>query len=214
MKPYILFDLDGTLTDPAVGITDAVTYAFEKLGHTPPPYEERLRFIGPPLDESYAVYGFSTEEIPRGITLFREYYAQQGILDNEVYPGIPQLLATLKEKGATLYVATSKPTFFANQVLDRFALSQYFSGVIGSALEHAGVHKKDIITQLLQTYPLPAQDAVMVGDRQHDIVGAKAHGMLSVGLLLGYGGRQELQDAGADYIAQDVLALQEILLSL
>lgn len=210
---HILFDLDGTLTDPAEGITGSVAHALAAMGHPVPPRKELERFIGPPLDEAFGdFYGFTTAQVDEAVVLFREYFSDRGILENELYPGIPQLLESLIARGKTLHVATSKPTAFAQQVLARFDLARYFTIVEGSPLTHNGLPKAEVIRAVLAAGKIEPEDAVMVGDRRHDIAGAKQTGLAaSVGVLYGYGSRQEFAAAGADHVAESVEHLGEVL---
>ena len=215
MIDHVLFDLDGTLTDPADGITASAAYAFTALGHTPPPRAELEGFIGPPLDEMFGgAYGYPPDKITLAVRCFREYFSTRGIFENKLYPGIPQMLEALCAQGKTLYVATSKPTVFAKKILEHFDISQYFSDVEGSPLEHNGVAKNIIVETVLQRNKISPSTAVMVGDRRHDIAGGQANSLITVGFLPGYSSPNELEQAGATHIASDVPSLQKILLSL
>lgn len=215
MIDNILFDLDGTLTDSGLGITRSVAYALEKLGYKAPGYDELKKFIGPPLGDSFEMYyGFTPEQVEEGLLLFREYFSEKGIFENKPYPGIDTLLATLKNNNKNLLVATSKPEFFANKILDHFDLAQYFSTVVGSPMEGRGTPKNVIVSETLKAGNIDAGSSVMVGDRKHDIMGAQKNNVLSVGVEYGFGDFAELQAAGADYIANDIPHLTKILLSL
>lgn len=212
MKQYLLFDLDGTLTDPMVGITSSVQYALEKFGIRVRYLKELIPFIGPPLAESFQkFYGFSKEDAERAIQYYREYYAPKGIFENEVYEGIPEMLAHLTEAGFTLLVATSKPTVFARKVLKHFGMEDYFSFVGGSELDGSRTKKAEVISYILKTCGIEAKEAIMIGDRRHDIEGGKACGLESVGVLYGYGTEQELTEAGADHIIRTVAELEDYL---
>lgn len=212
MKQYLLFDLDGTLTDPMVGITSSVQYALEKFGIHVRYLKELIPFIGPPLAESFQkFYGFSKEDAEKAIQYYREYYAPKGIFENEVYEGIPEMLAHLTEAGFTLLVATSKPTVFARKVLKHFGMEDYFSFVGGSELDGSRTKKAEVISYILKTCGIEAKEAIMIGDRRHDIEGGKACGLESVGVLYGYGTEQELTEAGADYIIRTVAELEDYL---
>ncbi len=198
MKPHILFDLDGTLTDPAEGITRCIQYALEKAGHPVPGKQELLPWIGPPLDESFGAY------VPKGnpqalVALYRERFADVGLYENKVYPGIKELLESL-HVDKKLYLATSKPHFFAKKILEHFGLAHYFTAIHGSELSGERTDKGELIQYLLKTENLQAQDCLMIGDRKHDTIGAKKNGILSVGVLWGYGPREELVEARADHI--------------
>lgn len=212
MKDNLLFDLDGTIIDPAVGITGAAKYALETMGYPTPSQKELEKFIGPPLDESFTeLYQFTPEQSEQGILHFRDYFAKHGIHEHHLYPGFSELLPALKQKGFTLYIATSKPTVFARQILDGYGLTSCFAGLQGSDLESPGCPKGEIIRKVLEKHAIAPSTALMIGDRKHDIVGAKQQGVASVGLLHGYGGQQELQEAKADYILPDVAALAKFL---
>ena len=212
MKQYLLFDLDGTLTDPMVGITSSVQYALEKFGIHVRYLKELIPFIGPPLAESFQkFYGFSKEDAEKAIQYYREYYAPKGIFENEVYEGIPEMLAHLTEAGFTLLVATSKPTVFARKVLKHFGMEDYFSFVGGSELDGSRTKKAEVISYILKTCGIEAKEAIMIGDRRHDIEGGKACGLESVGVLYGYGTEQELTEAGADHIIRTGAELEDYL---
>ena len=212
MKQYLLFGLDGTLTDPMVGITSSVQYALEKFGIHVRYLKELIPFIGPPLAESFQkFYGFSKEDAEKAIQYYREYYAPKGIFENEVYEGIPEMLAHLTEAGFTLLVATSKPTVFARKVLKHFGMEDYFSFVGGSELDGSRTKKAEVISYILKTCGIEAKEAIMIGDRRHDIEGGKACGLESVGVLYGYGTEQELTEAGADHIIRTVAELEDYL---
>lgn len=208
----ILFDLDGTITDPALGITNSVMYALEKYGIKVKERSELYKFIGPPLAGSFSEYfGFSKEEDVRAVEIFREYFSEKGLFENKVYPGIEKMLAKLKNSGAKIYLATSKPEVFAEQILEHFNLDKYFTAISGSELNGNRVEKEAVIEYVLKNYNI--DNAVMVGDRSFDIIGAKKNGMDSVGVLYGYGTKEELAEAGADYIAENVEKLSDFLLN-
>jgi phosphoglycolate phosphatase len=212
--PYILFDLDGTLTDPGLGITNAVIYALEKFGITADDRRSLYKFIGPPLWDSFErFYGFSKEEAESAVRYFREYYNDTGIFENTAQAGIRALLGALRDSGRTLAVATSKPEVTAKRVLEHFDLAGYFTFIGGSTYDGSRVNKDDVIRYVLDSCRIcDLSSAVMVGDREHDIVGAGKAGIDSIGVLYGYGCREELQEAGADYIAETVADVGKILL--
>ena len=204
MYDVILFDLDGTLTDSGLGITNSVKYALEKEGITVNDRSELFCFIGPPLVESFQkFYGFSPEKALEITHVYREYYSEKGIFENEVYGGIEELLKKLKENGKRIVVATSKPELFARKILDHFSLSQYFEYIAGSNMNETRTGKSEVIEYALESCGVTdPEKVIMVGDREHDILGAKKIGTASIGVLWGYGSREELEKAGADYIAQ------------
>lgn len=210
---HIFFDLDGTLTDPGEGITNSVAYALSKFGIEVGDRRELSRFIGPPLIDAFMeYYGFSKPDAERALALYREYFAPKGIFENAVIDGIPELLLALKVQGCRLYVATSKPEEFAKKILEHFSLAAYFDGIYGSTMDETRNRKDAVIAYALEQTGVKSADAVMVGDRHHDIGGAKTNGMRSVGVLFGYGSREELASAGADAIAETVQELQNILI--
>ena len=209
----IFFDLDGTLTDPAEGITNSVAYALSKFGIVVTDKSELHRFIGPPLIPAFMdFYGFSKENAEKALAYYREYFAPKGIFENAVIKGIPELLVALKEQGKHLFVATSKPEEFANQILAHFALDRFFDGIYGSTMDETRNTKDAVIAYALVETGAAREDTVMVGDRHHDIDGAKKNAMKSVGVLFGYGSHEELVQAGADAIAETVDELQNILI--
>lgn len=211
---YILFDLDGTITDSALGITNSVKYALNKLNAPIPPYETLCKFIGPPLQDGFRdICGFDAEKAQEAVKLYREYYETTGLYENAVYDGIPEFLRALKEKGKTVILATSKPEKFARLILEHFNLIQYFDFVAGATIDETRNKKDAVIAYALKECNITDKSlAVMVGDRHHDIFGAKQNGISCVGVLYGFGNREELESAGADYIAEDVNALYKILL--
>lgn len=210
MKRYIFFDLDGTLTDPMLGITSSVQYALSKFGISVRYLKELIPFIGPPLKESFQrFYGFSDEQAEKAVAYYREYFSPKGIYENEIYAGIPQLLEDLTNAGFELAVATSKPGVYAERILKHFGIDAYFSLVAGSELDGTRVQKAEVIQYALDMFGITGKEVVMIGDREHDIKGAAACGVTSVGVLYGYGSRQELTEAGADHIVATVKELRE-----
>ena len=211
---YILFDLDGTITDSALGITNSVKYALNKLNAPIPPYETLCKFIGPPLLDGFRdICGFDAEKAQEAVKLYREYYESTGLYENAVYDGIPEFLRTLKEKGKTVILATSKPEKFARLILEHFNLIQYFDYAAGATIDETRNKKDAVIAYALKECNITDKSlAVMVGDRHHDIFGAKQNGISCVGVLYGFGNREELESAGADYIAENIDELYKILL--
>ena len=216
MKNIFLFDLDGTLTDPGTGITNSVAYALDKYGIQIEDRTVLYPFIGPPLRESFMIfYGFSEEKAEEAVWKYREYFSDKGLFENEVYPGIKEMLGGLKNAGARLFVATSKPTGYSKQILDHFELSEYFEDIQGSTMDGSREKKADVIAYLLNVNHIQEKkEVIMIGDRRQDIDGAKENGLDSCGVLYGYGGREELEEAQADYIAEDVEKLGKILAEL
>jgi len=217
----ILFDLDGTLTDPAIGITNSVAHALYKFGFEVKDKTTLYPFIGPPLVDSFQkYYGLSEEDAKRAVDYYREYFSTKGIYENKVYPGIADLLQALKQANKTvslantkLALATTKPELYAEQILKHFDLFDYFDCVAGSNMDGTRSQKGEIIPYALHRLGKTGQRAIMVGDREHDIIGAKQSGIASIGVLYGYGSREELTKAGADYLAATVLELGHILLN-
>ena len=195
----LFFDLDGTLTDSRPGIIASMRHALQVMGIEPPEEHALLRLIGPPTHDAFReLLSSSDPELnARAIGLYRERYAHLGLFENSVYPGVVEGLSALLETGATLYVVTSKPDIFASQIIDHFALRRYFKGVFGSELDGERSNKGDLIAHVLTREGL-TNDAWMIGDRLHDIRGAKLNGLRSAGVLWGYGSREELTEAGAD----------------
>ena len=211
---YILFDLDGTITDSALGITNSVKYALNKLNAPIPPYETLCKFIGPPLLDGFRdICGFDAEKAQEAVKLYREYYETTGLYENAVYDGIPEFLRALKENGKTVILATSKPEKFARLILEHFNLIQYFDYAAGATIDETRNKKDAVIAYALKECNITDKSlAVMVGDRHHDIFGAKQNGISCVGVLYGFGSLEELTAAGADYIAENIDGLYKILL--
>ncbi len=209
----VLFDLDGTLTDSAPGITNAVAYSLKHFGIEADPAELR-GFIGPPLDDSFRkFYGFDAEKAVEAVREYRVYFADRGWAENSVYGGIEELLKVLKAAGKKLLVATSKPEVFAVRILEHFGLASYFDCICGAPMtpsESNSGRKADVIRDALGRGEVSGS-VVMVGDRLHDVHGAHEVGLPVVGVLFGYGDREELESAGADMIAETVEDLKRIL---
>jgi len=214
MYEIILFDLDGTLTDPGEGITNSVGYALKKFGMKVPAKTELYKFIGPPLIESFQKYcGFSAEQAMLAIDYYREYFSEKGMLENTVYCGIRELLDALGNAGKKLIIATSKPELFTVKILEHFGLIDYFNFISGATMDSSRSKKADIISHALKTCNITDYSkVVMVGDREHDIIGAKINGIDSIGVLFGYGNKKELEDAGATYIAESTKDIYRIII--
>lgn len=203
---YLLFDLDGTLTDPGEGITNSVSYALKKWGIEIEDKKELYAFIGPPLSASFKrYYGFSDEDALKSVEYYREYFRDIGIFENKVYTGIPDTLEKLKSDGKILVLATSKPEEFAKRILERFDLAKYFDFVAGASMDESRNKKVDVIRYALDMAGVSdLTRAVMIGDREQDISGAILNSLDSIGVLYGYGSKDELDGAGATYIAESV----------
>lgn len=212
---FILFDLDGTLTDPKVGITKSIQYALRKFGIEESNLENLEKFIGPPLISALMeYYSFDEAKARKGVEYYREYFAETGIFENELFSKIPELLAGLKAADKELILATSKPTVYAERILQHFGIRKYFSEVIGSNLDGTRVEKKDIIEYiLLDTEGIDQGNVIMVGDRKHDLIGAGENNIDSIGVTYGYGSVEELEKEKPSFLANSVEELGELLLS-
>ena len=198
MYQAILFDLDGTLTESGIGITRCVQYALEKTGKPEPDLEKLLVFVGPPLMEQFMKYADLDEQTARqAVEYYRERYAVTGIFENAVYPGIPELLEELRQKGYRLAVASSKPEKYVKQILDYFQLTEYFHEIVGSEMNGNRTKKSQVIEEPLRRLGLSdnRKQVLMVGDREHDVIGARQAGMVCVAVSYGYGSMEELQGA-------------------
>lgn len=210
----ILFDLDGTITDPKIGITKSVAFALGSFGIKITNLDDLCKFIGPPLKDSFCeYYGFNENDATAAVTKYREYFSEKGIFENVEYDGIREMLKKLSEQGKNLIIATSKPTVFAIKILEHFDLIKYFKFVAGDELDGSRSKKSEVISYALsQNNIVDLSSIIMVGDRKHDIIGAKEVGIKSLGVLYGYGDIKELEEAKADYIVANVKELQLYLL--
>ena len=215
MKRYFLFDLDGTVTDTGEGIIKSVQYALDAWGIHQEPEEKLRRFVGPPLHWSFQeYYGFSEAQAMEAVEKYRERYREKGVYESALYPGMKGLLERLSQK-AVVCLATSKPLVFARQIIEMRGVADYFTVAVGANLDGTRTDKAEVITEVLRQLNGPEiSRALMVGDRRHDIVGAKACGMESVGVEYGFAEKGELQSAGAEYVVPTVEALEELLLRL
>jgi phosphoglycolate phosphatase len=193
----ILFDLDGTLTDPRDGIVRCIQYALERLGLEPLSEADLLHYIGPPLRESFGELLNTSDcsAIDHAINIYRERYSTVGLLENEVYAGIPEALTALCARGDTLFVATSKPEIYGQQILEHFGLAGYFRRIWGCELDGTRADKGELIAHLIEQEQLAPSETVMIGDRLHDAVGARTNGIAPIGVLWGYGNEAELISA-------------------
>ena len=207
MSQVILFDLDGTLTESGEGIINCVQYALEKLGKKEEHPENLQCFIGPPLKEQFMKYaGLSEEEGEKAVVYYRERYTTTGIFENRLYPKIPELLELLKINNKILAVASSKPEVYVKQILEHFQIADYFTAIVGSELDGRRTEKAEVIEEALRRMHLEEErdKVLMVGDRSHDVQGAISCGLQCIGVAYGYGSREELEKAGAVYIADSV----------
>ncbi|HEL2149378.1 TPA: HAD family hydrolase [Streptococcus suis] len=214
MYQTILFDLDGTLTDSGQGILNSVAYALEKMGIEEPDTANLNRFIGPPLYESFSrFYQLNPEDTQSAVDAFRVYFKEKGMFENQLYPGIIPLLEELRTAGKTLVIATSKPEIFAKQILEHFGIAHYFDVIAGASLDSSRISKADIISYAINQLEAFPNNAVMIGDREHDIEGARMHQLPAIGVLYGYGNKQEFEKAGATMIVETVQDLKRVLLT-
>lgn len=200
----ILFDLDGTLADPRSGILASLRFAISKFERPMPPHGELESMIGPPIHSTMSAL-LSTSDpnlIADGVKAYRDEFSRVGVAGNVVYPGISDILRELNNMGMPLFVATSKARHFAEQIVSSHGLSSFFSGIYGSELDGTRADKAELIAHILARESISPEDCVMVGDRKHDIIGAKANGLKSIGVLWGFGQYDELEASGADWIIQ------------
>ena len=211
---YILWDFDGTISDSAIGIVNSVSYALERIG-TPLPAPEVLRkFVGPPLAEGFTRYvGFTPEVTEKAVVLFRKYFEEKGILENEMYPGIPELLCKLRDAGYVNIIATSKPEPFARKIIERYGITDLFKYIAGSTYEETRTKKEEVIAYALESCGISDKSqVVMVGDRSYDALGAAANGIDCIGVLYGYGDREEFEEAGVVAVAETLDELEKLFL--
>ncbi len=219
---FLLFDLDGTVTDSGPGIMNAAQIALSRYNIEEADSERLRLFVGPPLDKSFMErYGFSEEQAWEAIGYFREYYNKTGIFENSVYPGMDNLLKELKEAGYVLAIASSKPIVLIHRVLGHFDIDKYFDVVVGCELDGTRSKKSEVIEEVIRQLselalerglPEVKELSIMIGDRCYDVEGAHSFGMPCVGVLYGYGSREEMEEAGADYITETVETLGELFL--
>lgn len=212
----ILFDLDGTLTDPKEGITKSVQYALDSLGVHEPDPDRLVCFIGPPLLDSFQeFYGLDRSQAQQGLIKYRERFCVKGIFENTLLPGVPEMLHALKEAGKVMALATSKPEPFAVQILKHFGILSYFDVVVGCGLDESRGSKAEVIEEVFRRVGIEEEqkrEVLMVGDRKHDVIGAKLCGIHSLGVAFGYAPPGELEESGAEHLAQTVEELTQFLL--
>jgi phosphoglycolate phosphatase len=207
----IFFDLDGTLTDPKPGITRSIQYALDKLGQPTIPTEDELTWcIGPPLRASFVkLLGEASADL--AVALYRERFSDIGLYENSVYPGVVDVLAALHQSGHRLFVATSKAHVFADRIIDHFDLREHFERVFGAELDGTRADKSDLLAYALKTAAVESSHAIMIGDRSHDMIGARNNGIKGIGVLYGYGSEQELMAAGASQLCATPKAVLDCL---
>jgi phosphoglycolate phosphatase len=212
MNKLCLFDLDGTLTDPKTGITKSVAYALNSFGIEIDDLDDLIKFIGPPLRDSFKnFYGFTDAQAEQAVGKYREYFSVTGIFENTLYDGIIKMLSRLKNNGIKMAIATSKPTVYAEKIAENFGFRQYFDAVVGSELDGTRSRKSEVITHALDIVdPNRTMSAVMIGDREHDIFGGRETGIDTIGVTWGYGSRTELENAGARRIVDSLDELVRI----
>jgi phosphoglycolate phosphatase len=211
MSRTIFFDLDGTLTDPMVGITGSIQFALERLGVDVPEANDLLWCIGPPLLENFQTL-VGHDRAPAAVTHYRERFSSVGLYENTPYSGIHDALSAIQNAGVRLCVASSKPQIYVRQILEHFDLIDYFSDVFGSELNGTRTNKSELLRYALTETRIDADDATMVGDRKHDIIGALDNGVSAIGVLYGYGSSEELRQAGANRFANAPSELVSLLL--
>ena len=215
MLRTVFFDLDGTLTDSCPGILAGMAHALTELGRPTRPEEVSTDVIGPPLYDSFtALYGMDDATARRAVAAYREYYSREGLFINSVYDGIPALLGRLKEAGLALYIATGKPHPYATRIAERFGLAPYLSGIYGAEFDGTRGDKADLLAYAIEREGLVPSECAMIGDRAFDVLGALANGVLPVGVLWGYGSRDELLRAGAPHLSETPSRLCDLLLML
>lgn len=213
MRKTCLFDLDGTLSDPKEGICKSVAYALDKFGIHITDLDTLNIFIGPPLLESFMeYYGFDEATAQQAITYYREYFKRKGMFENVLYPQVEDLLTCINKAGIDCIVATSKPESFAVEILQYFHIAHYFKDICGATMDGSIRKKGDVIAQAMKRNHVKREHTMMIGDRLHDIYGAKENGMMSIGVLYGYGDEIELKNAGADVIVSDIRELRDTIL--
>lgn len=206
MYNTVLFDLDGTLTDPSTGITNSVAFALKKWSIEVADKTTLYKFIGPPLKDSFMkYYGFCESDAELTVEYYREYFKDTGIFENRVYDGAERLLSDIKNSGREIILATSKPEVFARRILEHFGLTKYFDFIAGATMDSSRSKKADVIKYALEAFNVKElSSTVMVGDRDQDILGAKQNRLDSIGVLFGFGSKEELTNAGATHIAEKI----------
>lgn len=213
---YIFMDLDGTITNPKIGITKSIQYSLASVGIKEDNLDNLTRHIGPPLIDTFrAYYGFDENKTKLAVMKFKERFEDIGWCENEVYEGMEDMLKAFQLAGKTLIVATSKPEYMAKKILDHFNLSQYFTDICGSERDGSRSKKHEVIQYAIDKNAIKnKEDIIMVGDRSYDILGAKRVGIQSIGVLYGFGCLTEFEDANADFIVQTVSELHDVVLSM
>ncbi|MFI3326418.1 MAG: HAD hydrolase-like protein [Clostridia bacterium] len=216
MLKYILFDLDGTLTNPEKGIVNCAKFALEYYGIHEEDNDKLRSFIGPPLHKSFSQhYGFSTEKAREAIAKYRERFSTIGLFENEPYDGVVDMLKLLKEKGLKMAIASSKPEVFVKKISDKFGFTPYLDFQVGCHLDGTLEEKEEVMAKALELLNVQnKEEAIMVGDRKFDVEGSKINAVKCIGIKLGFATENELEEAGADYVVQDIKELTELLLNM
>ena len=211
---YLLFDLDGTISDPKEGITKSFQYALNHFGVEVSSLDELEPVIGPPLKNSFMeLFHFSEEDALTGVDKYRERFATKGLYENEIYPGMKELLKDLVEQGCQLAIASSKPTEYVEQICEYFEIKSYFHHIVGSFMDGRRSEKQEVVEEAIAQFgEIDKENILMIGDRKFDMYGAHEMGLKALGVSFGYGGRNELQEAGADFIVDTVEELRQFLL--
>lgn len=212
---YFLLDFDGTVVNTGEGITKGVAYALKYFGIEVSDLSSLHNFIGPPLTESFQqFYHFTEQQSIEAVKKYREYYKPYGMYESEPYEGMIALLKKVKEKGGKIVLATSKPEIMAKNLLKYFKADMYFELIAGSNPDEGRDKKGEVIQYAINKINIPFEQAIMIGDRKYDILGAKENKLSSIGVLFGFGDREELETAGADYIVKDTKELEKLMLSM
>ncbi|MCI9448670.1 MAG: HAD family hydrolase [Clostridiales bacterium] len=210
---HLLFDLDGTLSDNSDGIIGGIIYSLKSFGFEIPDRHELVKFIGPPLSETFRVLcGFDENGVAEAVNRYRTYYRKTGIFENRMYDGVPEMLKELKNSGYHLYVATSKPEEFARKICAHFGIDKYFDFIGGATFDGVRGKKSDVIKYVIDECKIPREGVLMIGDRFHDIEGAHACGIPALGVLYGFGTLDEMISCGADYLAETPSDVVSVLL--
>ena len=204
MQPFVFFDLDGTLTNPQLGISACIAHALREMGLEIPTQDLLNEWIGPPLFDSFAEHLGSMSLARDAVALYRERFASVGLFENEVYPGILEMLQAAESVSSAMFVVTSKPRTFAERIIQHFGMAPFFRFVYGSELDGSLANKGELLAHVLRRESIDASSAVMIGDRRHDIAGARSNAIRSVGVLWGFGSRTELETAGADVVCDAI----------
>ena len=211
-KKYYFFDLDGTLTQSGEGILNSARYALTEMGYPLPAFEILKRFIGPPLKDAFmSQYGMDEEKAEEAIRIYRRYFDEKGIFENSLYDGIAELLERMSHTDKKILLCTSKPEIYSEKILEHFGIKKYFYFIAGAAMDGVRAKKPEIIAHIFDTLSLPKDECVMIGDTEYDVLGAKEFSITSIGVSYGYGTRESLENAGADYIVSSVGELSKLI---